>query len=57
MKIIVQESIRDLKKRGIIDWLDLDFIWQAHQMKRSNYGNILMLLTALEISLKSDDIS
>ena len=55
MKILVQQSIRDLKKRGIIDWVDLDDIWEAHQMKRSNHGNTLMLLTALETSLKSDD--
>jgi hypothetical protein len=57
MKILVRESINDLKKRGIIDWLDLDFIWKAHQMKGSNHGSTLMLLTALEVSLKSDDIS
>lgn len=46
MKTLVQESIRDLKKRGLVDWLDLDSIWQDHQNRRANHGNALMLLTA-----------
>ncbi len=54
-KLLVYKSIKDLQKRKIIDWLDLDLIWVQHQEKILNHGEALMLLNALEISLKSEN--
>ena len=54
-RLTVKENIHDLKQRKIIDWLDIDAIWNDHQDKRTNYGVSLLLLTALEISLKVED--
>ena len=54
-KDVVRENIADLKNRNIIDWLDLDRLWADHQKKKGDFGNELLLLTALEISLKVED--
>jgi len=54
-RLMVSENIHDLQGRKIINWLDIESIWKDHQNKSANYGVSLMLLTALEISLKVDD--
>jgi hypothetical protein len=54
-RLTVKENINDLKQRKLIDWIDIDGIWKDHQDNRANYGVSLLLLTALEISLKVDD--
>lgn len=53
LKSLVSKNINELKQRDILDWLDLDGLWADHQNKKSNHGNALMLLTALEVSLKT----
>lgn len=55
LKHLVLKSINDLKKRNILDWLDLDGLWSAQQKTKSRNGKALMLLTALEISLKTTE--
>ncbi|MBI9089204.1 MAG: hypothetical protein JEZ12_08310 [Desulfobacterium sp.] len=52
-KSLVFKNINDLKHRKILNWLDLDHIWLNHQNKNANHGKALMLLTALEINLKT----
>lgn len=52
---MVRENIQDLKRRQLIDWLELDRLWRDHQDKKCDIGMELMLLTALEISLKVED--
>ena len=54
-RLLVLENLQDLKQRNKVNWLDLDSIWKDHQLKRANHGMALLLLTALEISLKSDE--
>ncbi len=54
-KSLVHDNMRDLKNRNILDWLDIDLILRQHQKKKYNHGSALMLLTALEISLKVSD--
>lgn len=56
-RTLVDDNIQDLKGRGIVDWLDLDEIWSAHQRGQANHTNALLLLTALEINLKVLDKS
>jgi hypothetical protein len=55
IKSIVQDNIQNLKKRNILDWLDIDLILRNHQNMKMNHGLALILLTALEISLKASD--
>jgi Asparagine synthase len=52
MKTVVFENIQDLKKRGIVDWIDIDGIWKRHQEREANHSDELTLLTSLEIYLK-----
>lgn len=51
--VLVRNNIRDLKERSLVNWLDLDQIVQDHLSEKSDYGLPLILLSALEISLKS----
>lgn len=56
LKQVVYENIKDLKKRGILDWIDMDSIWQRHQRKQGNHADALTLLTSLEINLKALEV-
>ena len=49
---LVYENIQSLKKRGVVDWLDLEAIWQRHQKRQANYADALRLLASLEIYLQ-----
>jgi len=52
LKELVYSNTQDLKKRGVVDWIDIDSIWKRHQKRHANYGDALTALTALEINLK-----
>ena len=54
-KRLITENINDLKKRNVIDWFDPEQIMKDHMHHKANLGIALVLLTALEISLKSDE--
>lgn len=45
----------DLKKRGIIDWINIQEIWNQH-LKGFDYTNELILLASLEIHLKAGKV-
>jgi hypothetical protein len=49
---VIQESIRDLKRQGIVDGIDIDGIWRRHQARRADRGDGIALLASLEINLK-----
>jgi len=55
LKTLVYENIQDLKRRSIVDWINIEDIWKQHQLKRANYGDALTLLAALEINLKAKE--
>jgi hypothetical protein len=55
LRIVVDESIHDLRKRGVITWIDLEDIWQRHQRGHKNHGDALILLASLEINLKAQE--
>ncbi|WP_151618720.1 asparagine synthase-related protein [Heliorestis acidaminivorans] len=55
LKEIVYDNIQDLKKRGTVDWIDMDSIWERHQQRKGNYADALLVLTSLEINLKVED--
>jgi len=51
-KNIIGNNISDLKQRNLIDWIDIDNIWNEHQNNRKDYAKALILLASLEIYLK-----
>jgi hypothetical protein len=53
LKSTVYRCIMDLKLRNIIDWIDLDDIWNKHQKKQANHADALITLASLEIHLKN----
>jgi hypothetical protein len=55
LRQVVYESIEALRKRRIIDWLDMEAIWQRHQRKQANHADALTLLASLEIHLQAGE--
>ena len=55
LKEVVYENIQDLKKRGIVDWIDIDSIWSRHQQQKAKHADALTLLASLEINLKAEE--
>jgi hypothetical protein len=55
LRQVVYESIQALQKRGIIDWLNIEAIWQRHQRKQANHADALTLLASLEIYLQAGE--
>jgi hypothetical protein len=56
LKTLVHENLHDLKRRGVVDWIDFDAIWQRHQQKQGNHSDALVILASLEINLKAYEI-
>ncbi len=52
---IIKNTLQDLKKRNIIDWIDIDLIVRDHLNRTTDHSVALLLLAALEISLKSQE--
>lgn len=50
---VINNNIMDLKKRKIVDWIDIDSIWQRHISKKANHADALLVLASLEIHLKA----
>jgi len=50
---IVLESIQQLKRRGIVGWLDLDAIVRRHMRRIRNHGDALIILASLELVLRA----
>ena len=55
IKKIVYENVYDLKARNIVDWIDIDNIWKAHQESKENYSAALTIMTSLEMHLKNSE--
>ncbi len=56
LKAVVCECIQGLKNRRIVDWIDIDAIWDRHQKRRGNHADALILLASLEIHLRSQEM-
>jgi hypothetical protein len=52
LRQVVYESVQALQKRKIVDWLDIETIWQRHQGRQANHADALILLASLEIYLQ-----
>ncbi|MCD4819027.1 MAG: hypothetical protein K8S23_10085 [Candidatus Cloacimonetes bacterium] len=56
LKKVIYESVMDLKKRKIVDWIDIDNIWDEHIKRKVNHADALLVLASLEIHLKAGKI-
>jgi len=52
VRTLVYNNIQNLKRRGVVDWIDIDGIWDRHKRKQANHADALTLLASLEIILK-----
>lgn len=50
---LIYENIMDLKQRQIVEWIDIDKIWENHTNKKANHADALIVLASLEIHLKA----
>ncbi len=55
LKTVVYEAIQDLKRRRIVDWIDVDDLWCRHQKGLGNHADALTLLASLEIKMKAEE--
>jgi len=53
LKNLIKSSIDDLKKRHILDYVNIDKLWSDHISGKSDYSDALLILTSLEIHLKA----
>ena len=53
LRKVIHDNVMDLKKRNIIDWIDIESIWKSHINKRANHADALLVLASLEIHLKA----
>lgn len=53
LRRVVEESIENLRYRGICDWIDFDGIWRRHDRRIRNHGDALIVLASLELILKA----
>lgn len=53
LKHVIKSNVLDLKKRNIIDWIDVDQVLGNHLAKRGDHADALIVLASLEIHFKS----
>ncbi|MCD4819025.1 MAG: hypothetical protein K8S23_10075 [Candidatus Cloacimonetes bacterium] len=53
LKKVIYDNIMALNKRKIVDWIDIDHIWESHISRKANHANALLILASLEIHLKA----
>jgi len=54
-KEVVGGNIHDLRKRGIIDWIDIEDLLEQHQQRCVNCADAITILVSLEIILKVNE--
>lgn len=50
---VIYENINDLKIRKLVDWVDIDKIYNDHMNRKVNHADALIVLASLEIHLKA----
>ncbi len=53
LRKVVYENVMDLKNRQIVDWIDIDKIWNSHNRENNNHADALITLASLEIHIKA----
>jgi asparagine synthetase B (glutamine-hydrolysing) len=53
LRKLIRDNINDLRIRNIIDWIDIEKIWNRHIQKQADHADALIVLASLEIQLKA----
>lgn len=53
LRHVLFTSIQDLKKRGVVPWIDIDSIWEQHMSRKADHIITLIDLASLEIHFKA----
>jgi len=56
LNTLIHSNIMDLKKRNIINEIDINEIWERHIKKTSNHADLLLVLASLEIHFKASEM-
>lgn len=51
----IYENLSDLENRKIVNWVDLNKIWQDHMNKNADYADAILVLCSLEIQMKAKE--
>ena len=54
-KSLIYNNLQELNHRNIVNWVDIDKLWDDHLSYAKNYGNALTLLASLEMNFKMQD--
>ncbi|MBN2466021.1 hypothetical protein JXD38_10420 [candidate division WOR-3 bacterium] len=52
---VVEKDVHDLQSRGILGWLDMEHVLDAHTSGKQDYARELELLAGLELNLKAEE--
>lgn len=53
---VVRSCLIELDQREVVEWVDIDSLWRTHQSGKQNLAYPLLLLTALELNLKAEEL-
>jgi hypothetical protein len=53
---VAEEYLHGLDGRGLFPWLDLGYLWTAHQRGEANHTRVLRVLVSLEANLRADEV-
>lgn len=53
LRALTMENLQRLKRRHIVDWIDIDALVRAHDRRTRNHGDALSVLTSLELVLRA----
>jgi len=53
VRTIIYNNIMDLKNRKLLDWVNIDLIWDEHINKKKDHAEALITLASLEIHIKA----
>lgn len=48
----VYNHLQDLKRRGVVPWIDIENLWMGHMSRKAHHGDAIKMLFSLEINLK-----
>lgn len=57
LRSVIDENIRDLARRQLVDWLDVERLWRQHRSGAVNRGDAVLLLASLELCLKAQELA
>ncbi len=53
LRAMIDENVRDLAQRKLLDWVDVEAIWRRHRRGAANHIDAVMQLASLELLLKA----